>query len=310
VKAVTYTQYGGPENLTYGDVDDPKVGPDWVRVAVRAASVNPVDWKLASGGLDSALDVFFPVVPGWDVAGVVTEVGPANHDLKIGDEVYGYLRKDAVHGGTYAEQVAAPRATLALKPTSLSFEEAAAVPLAGLTAFQALEDALQVGVHDVVLVHGASGGVGVFAVQVAAARGARVIGTASPRNHDFVRELGAEPVEYGEGLAERVRALVPDGVTAVLDTRGEDALASAPDVLADQHQGRVASIIDPGVAELGGTYVFVHPDVDDLAALATLADAGELRVPIASTYPLERAADAWRESMEGHARGKIVLTVG
>lgn len=310
MKAVTFAEYGGPEKLTYGEVDDPKVGPDWVRVAVRATSVNPVDWKIASGGLDSALDVVLPAIPGWDVAGVVTEVGPAHRDLRVGDEVYGYLRKDAVHGGTYAEQVAAPRATLALKPSSLSFEEAAAVPLAGLTAFQALEDALQVGADDVVLVHGASGGVGVFAVQIAAARGARVIGTASEANHDFVRELGGEPVAYGDGLADRVRALAPDGVTAVLDTRGGDALTTAPDVLADQHQGRVASIADPAVAELGGTYVFVHPDVDDLAALATLADAGDLRVPIASTYPLERVADAWRESMEGHVRGKIVLTVG
>jgi len=310
VKAVTYAEYGGPERPQAGEGDDPQTGPDWVRVAVRATSVNPVDWKLAAGGLDAMLDAFFPVVPGWDVAGVVTEVGPAHHDLQVGDEVYGYLRKDAVHGGTYAEQVAAPRATLALKPTSLSFEEAAGVPLAGLTALQALDDALGVGTDDVVLVHGASGGVGVFAVQIAAARGARVIGTASAANHDFVRDLGGEPVEHGDGLVDRVRALAPDGVTAVLDTRGGDAMSSAPDVLADEHQGRVASIADPAVAELGGTYVFVHPDVDDLTALAALADAGQLRVPIASTYPLERAADAWRESMEGHVRGKIVLTVG
>nr|WP_254450969.1 NADP-dependent oxidoreductase [Aeromicrobium stalagmiti] len=290
------------------DVDEPKVGPDWVKVQVKATSVNPVDWKIASGGLDGALDTFFPVTPGWDVAGVVEAVGPAVTSLAPGDEVFGYVRKDAVHGGTYAEKVAAPIRTLAKKPANASFAEAAAIPLAGLTAFQALVHALDVAGDDVVLIHGASGGVGSFAVQIARSLGARVIGTASEGNHDYLRDLGAEPVEYGDGLVDRVRAIAPDGVTAVLDLNGGD-LDVSPELLADGSAGRIASIIDPAVKDLGGHYVFVHPDAADLDELAELFDDGTLTVQIAETFPLAETQKAWELSQEGHTRGKIVITV-
>ncbi len=309
MKAITYREYGGPEVLQLTEVDDPKIGPDWVGIDVRASSVNPVDWKIASGGLDALLPTFFPVVPGWDVAGVVTEVGPAVDDLVVGDEVFGYLRKDAVHGGTYAEKVGAPQRCVARKPTSASFAEAAAIPLAGLTALQCL-DLIGTRAEDTVLVHGAAGGVGVLAVQIARARGARVIGTASPDNHDFVRSLGAEPVEYGHGLVTAVRDLAADGVTAVLDTQGGDTLARSVELLADGSAGRLASVADPSVAEHGGRYVFVRPDVAGLTTLAGLVDAGDLRVEIAGSFPLAEAARAWERSMEGHVRGKLVITVG
>lgn len=308
MKAIAYSSYGGPEVLQLTDVDEPKVGPDWVLVKVAASSVNPVDWKIATGGMDGMLDTFFPVVPGWDVSGVVEQVGPAVTTLVPGDEVYGYVRKDAVHGGTYAERVAAPIRTVTKKPASLSLAEAAAVPLAGLTAFQALVHRLQVGPGDTVLVHAASGGVGSFAVQIARAKGATVIGTASPANHDYLRELGAIPVAYGEGLAERVRAECPDGVDAVLDLNGAD-LEASPGLLNESSQGRLVSIIDPHVIELGGTYEFVRPDVDDLDALAALIDDGLLKIEVAATFPLAETADAWRLSQEGHTRGKIVITV-
>ncbi|NRQ50428.1 NADP-dependent oxidoreductase [Aeromicrobium stalagmiti] len=306
MKAITYAAYG--EQLELTDVDEPKVGPDWVKVQVKATSVNPVDWKIASGGLDGALDTFFPVTPGWDVAGVVEAVGPAVTSLAPGDEVFGYVRKDAVHGGTYAEKVAAPIRTLAKKPANASFAEAAAIPLAGLTAFQALVHALDVAGDDVVLIHGASGGVGSFAVQIARSLGARVIGTASEGNHDYLRDLGAEPVEYGDGLVDRVRAIAPDGVTAVLDLNGGD-LDVSPELLADGSAGRIASIIDPAVKDLGGHYVFVHPDAADLDELAELFDDGTLTVQIAETFPLAETQKAWELSQEGHTRGKIVITV-
>jgi NADPH:quinone reductase-like Zn-dependent oxidoreductase len=307
VRAVVYTEYDGPLDVT--DVDEPKIGPDWVKVAVRATSVNPVDWKIATGGLDAILGTYFPVVPGWDVAGVVEEVGPSVTELEVGDEVFGYVRKDAVQGGTCAEKVGAPIRTVAKKPVNASFEEAAAIPLAGLTAFQALVHRLDVGADDIVLVHAASGGVGSFAVQIARSLGARVIGTASERNHDYLRELGAEPVTYGDGLAERVRELAPDGVTAVLDLSGAD-LDTTPQVLADGFEGRVASIIDAAaVKELGGHYVFVRPDADDLEELAGLFDDGSLKVEIAETFPLAETQKAWDLSQEGHTRGKIVITV-
>lgn len=306
MKAITYAAYG--EQLELTDVGEPKVGPDWVKVQVKATSVNPVDWKIASGGLDGALDTFFPVTPGWDVAGVVEAVGPAVTSLAPGDEVFGYVRKDAVHGGTYAEKVAAPIRTLAKKPANASFAEAAAIPLAGLTAFQALVHALDVAGDDVVLIHGASGGVGSFAVQIARSLGARVIGTASEGNHDYLRDLGAEPVEYGDGLVDRVRAIAPDGVTAVLDLNGGD-LGVSPDLLADGSAGRIASIIDPAVKDLGGHYVFVHPDAADLDELAELFDDGTLAVQIAETFPLAETQKAWELSQEGHTRGKIVITI-
>ena len=306
MRAVVYTEYNGALELT--DVDEPKIGPDWVKVAVRASSVNPVDWKIATGGLDALLDTYFPVVPGWDVAGVVEEVGPSVTELEVGDEVFGYVRKDAVQGGTYAEKVGAPIRTLAKKPASASFEEAAAIPLAGLTAFQALVHHLDIGADDTVLVHAASGGVGSFAVQIARSLGARVIGTASEGNHDYLRDLGAEPVTYGDGLVGRVRELAPDGVTAVLDLSGAD-LDTTPAVLAEGSQGRVASSIDAGVKEMGGRDVFVRPDADDLDELAALFDEGALAVEIAQTFPLAETQMAWDLSQEGHTRGKIVITV-
>lgn len=306
MRAIVYTEYGKPLEIT--ELDEPKIGPDWVKVAVKASSVNPVDWKIASGGLDSALDTYFPVVPGWDVAGVVEAVGPSVTGLEVGDEVYGYVRKDAVQGGTYAEKVAAPIRTLAKKPAGASFEQAAAIPLAGLTAFQALVHHLDISADDVVLVHGASGGVGSFAVQIATSLGARVLGTASEGNHDYLRGLGAEPLTYGDGLVDRVRAVVPDGVTAVLDLNGAD-LDVSPQLLAAGSEGRVASIIDPSVKEMGGHYVFVTPDADDLEELAELFDDGSLAVEIASTFALADTQQAWDLSQEGHTRGKIVITI-
>ena len=237
------------------------------------------------------------------------EVGPAVTELAVGDEVFGYVRKDVVRGGTYAEKISAPIRTLTHKPANMSFAEAAAIPLAGLTAYQSLVHCLEVGTADTVLVHAAAGGVGSFAVQIAVARGARVIGTASEGNHDYVRGLGGEPVAYGDGLLDRVRQLVPGGVDAIFDTIGGETLALSGDLLAGNAAGRIVSIADPGVKELGGTYVFVRPDVDDLDSLADLAQSGKLTVEIAASYPLAEAARAWEASMGGHTRGKIVLTV-
>ncbi|MEU0289725.1 NADP-dependent oxidoreductase [Streptomyces sp. NPDC006147] len=307
MKAISYARYGGPEVLEYGDVDDPKVGPDTVLVRVRAASVNPVDWKARQGHLDAILPTVFPVVPGWDVAGVVVRPGPAVPEFAAGDEVIGYVRQDVLSGGTFAEYVAAPVRTLAPKPRGLTFEEAAGIPLAGLTAYQVLHRVLGVRRGETVLVHAAAGGVGSVAVQLAAHLGARVIGTASERNHDFVRGLGAEPLSYGEGLAERVRGLAPEGVDAVFDTVGGDTLKTSANLLVPE--GRLASIIDPGVVEYGGHYWFVRPDPQDLRKLSELADQGVLAIHVEETFPLERAADAHRRSEEGHVRGKIVVTV-
>ncbi|GAA4855434.1 NADP-dependent oxidoreductase [Saccharopolyspora rosea] len=306
MKAIVLDEYGGPDALRLTDLPDPKVAPGEVLIRVKAAGVNPVDWKLGAGNLDGFMDTHFPLIPGWDVAGVVERVGFDVEEYVPGDEVFGYIRKDAVQFGGYAELVSAHVRMLARKPAALSWEQAAGVPLAGLTAYQAIE---RVGVDsgDTVLVHAAAGGVGSFGVQIAVARGARVIGTASERNHDFLRQLGAEPVTYGAGLADRVAELAPEGIDAALDFVGGDAVEVSLRVL-DKPE-RLASIANPEAAAKGGHYVWVRPDPADLAALADLADRGALAVHVDKVLPLEEAAEAWRLNRGGHTRGKLVLSV-
>lgn len=305
MRAMTYDTYGGVEVLSERRIQVPKVGPGEVLVRVRCASVNPVDWKIMAGGLDGLMDVVYPVVPGWDVAGTVEYAGIDTPEFTAGDEVVAYARKDYVHGGTFAEFVTVPVRALAPKPVSLTWQQAAGLPLAGLTAYQLLTR-LDTGKEDTVLVHGAAGGVGSLGVQIARALGARVIGTASARNHDRLRELGCEPVAYGDGLADRVRALAPDGVTVVADFVG-GVLDTTLAVLAEG--GRHASIADHTVLGAGGQWMWVRPVGSDLAELGRLADAGQLTVTVAETFPLAELAAAFELSREGHTAGKIVLEV-
>jgi NADPH2:quinone reductase len=307
MRAITYSTFGSADVLELSDQPDPHIGPDTLLVRVKAASVNPVDWKIRQGYLEGLIDTTFPAIPGWDVAGVVEQVGLDTPEFQVGDEVYGYVRKDTVQGGTFAELVAAPVRTLARKPVSLSFEEAAAVPLAGLTAYQAIQRA---GITEgqTVLVHAAAGGVGAFAVQLAKVLGARVIGTASEGNHEFLRALGAEPVTYGDGLVDRVRSVAPDGVDVALDFAGGEAVAISAEVLAAG--GTIASITDASArTEHGGHYLWVRPSTADLDALTALFDAGKLSVEVAQVFDLADAADAHRANETGHTRGKVVVRV-
>ncbi|MCY0953232.1 NADP-dependent oxidoreductase [Streptomyces sp. H27-S2] len=305
MRAMAYETYGGTEVLAETRLPVPKVGPGEVLVRVKYAGVNPVDWKIMSGGLDALMDVVYPVVPGWDVAGTVERVGIDTPEYAEGDEVMAYARKDYVHGGTFAEFVTVPVRALAHKPASLGWAEAAGLPLAGLTAYQVLTR-LGTGKGDTVLIHGAAGGVGSLGVQIARALGARVIGTASPRNHDRVRALGAEPVAYGDGLADRVRALAPEGATVVADFVG-GVLSVTREVL--HNDGRHASIADPTVTGSGGEWMWVRPVGSDLAELARLADEGKLTVTVAETFPLAETAAAFALSQDGHTAGKIVIEV-
>jgi NADPH:quinone reductase-like Zn-dependent oxidoreductase len=308
VKAIAISRYGGPEVLEQVELPTPKIGLDGILVRTRAAGVNPVDWKIRQGYLDAGFPSHFPLVPGWDLAGVVEAVGPAVTTYAVGDEVVGYVRRDHIQHGTYAELVPAPERALAPKPAELDWAAAAALPLVGLTAYQALK-AGYVDEDDSVFVNAAAGGVGHVAVQLARLLGAdRVIGTASERNHDFVRELGAEPVAYGDGLVDRVRELAPDGVDMALDAHGGDALTSSASVV--RQASRLVSVTDPAtVQRLGGRYVFVRPDPVDLTALTGFAADGRLKVHIERTFPLAEAAEAQRLVEQGHVRGKVVLLV-
>src|SRR6478672_2404425 len=306
MRGMAYDEFGDDDVLRLRtDLPDPPVGPDTVLVRVHAAGVNPVDMAIRAGYLASAFPHHFPIVPGWDVAGVVEAAGPAVVAFAPGDEVFGYVRRDDVQWGTAAELVPVPQRCLAQKPASLSFAEAGALPLAGLTAYQALTEVLDVSEGDRVLVHRASGGVGFFAVQIAVALGAHVIGTASPKNHGFLRDAGAaEVLDYSAGPAS---GQLSEPVDAVLDLVGGDTLADAPRQVRDP--ARIASVVDPVVRDLGGRYVFVRPDAHDLEELARMADAGQLRVSIAKAFPLEQVREAQELLAGGHVRGKVVVTL-
>ncbi|MEV8218379.1 NADP-dependent oxidoreductase [Microbacterium sp. NPDC077391] len=304
MRAVVYDRYSKDlDTLEVREVPDPKLPPAAVLIEVRAAGVNPVDWKVMGGGLDALLPTQFPVIPGWDVAGVVVAVGMDTPEFAVGDEVMAYARKDTVSAGTFAERVAVPVSAVARKPAALSWEEAGALPLAGGTALRAI-DALGDLTGRTALIHGAAGGVGGFAVQIAATRGAKIIGTASERNHDYIRSLGGEPTTYGEGLAERVRGLAGGPVDAVADFVGGQ-LDVTLDVLGEG--GAHASTADPSVMQHGGRYIWVRPDGTQTDRLADLAQEGHLRVEISETFPLDRVADAFRANQSGHTRGKLVI---
>jgi NADPH:quinone reductase-like Zn-dependent oxidoreductase len=309
-RAVVATAYGGPEVLSVVDVEVPAPGPGEVLLDVRAAGVNPIDWKSYSGAFGTD-PTRLPIRLGHEVAGVVVAVGPGVDDTPVGDEVIA----TGVVGG-YAELVLVPAARVAPKPAQVSWAEASGLLLTGGTAVHTLE-ATGVGPGDVVLVHGASGSVGRFVVQLARLRGAQVVATASEATHADLRALGAVPVTYGPGLADRVRdaagALGP--VTVAIDTVGTDeALDVSVELVADR--SRIATIAGFGRAgELGIQLLGAGPGADPGTAiraaavpqLVELAADGLLRVKVARTYPLEDAAQAHRDSIAGHARGKLVL---
>ena len=304
MKAVVYRHYGGPEVLEYTDVPDPKLSQNSVLLRVRAAALNPADHMLQAGLGESHTDAWFPVIPGWDVAGIVEQVGAGVSEFAPGDEVIGYIRQEILHHGAYAELVSAPVEALARKPRTASWPEAAGLPLAGLTAYRAIVQILKVQPGETVLIHGAAGGVGAVAAQLALAREARVIGAASSGHHDFLSSLGVLPITPGEGVVGRVRALAPDGVDAVLDCVGKGVLHATADV--GSSRVRACSIADAGP---GITTVFARLDSAILTRLVDMVDAGRLRVPIAATYPLPQAAAAQTALKQPHAPGKIVLIV-
>ena len=301
-----YRRYGGPEVLELAELPEPKTHVDSVLIRVKAAGLNRADAAIQAGALDSAVETYFPVVPGWDIAGVVERSGLGAPEFTPGDEVIAYIRSDVqrAHGG-FAELVSADVRTIARKPGTMSFTEAAGLPLAGLTAYQGIAGALEVKPGETVLVHGAAGGVGSVAVQIARARGARVIGTGSPGNHDYLRELGAEPVTPGEGLTGQVLSLAPGGVDAMFDTIGNGTLAAS--AKAGRPDARLASIAEPGVP--GSTDVFARMNRDDLTAVSALAEAGLLSVRVGAVFPLDKAAEAQRAFATGSIRGKVVLQI-
>ncbi len=332
MKAVICETYGGPEVLELTDVPTPQVGPNGVLVRVHAASVNPVDWKLRQGLLSALWNLRFPVIWGCDLSGVVEQVGSAVTMFKPGDEVYGFKHGKVAktYRGTYAEYAVVPESALARKPARLTHEEAAAIPLAALTAWQSLVNLgrLQAGQH--VLIHAAAGGVGVFAVQIAKAMGAYVAATAGSKNQDFLHELGADlPIDYGREKIEDKLA----GYDLVLDGVGRTVWPASLRVL--RRGGRLVTLTIPipeeksgklkffsttiaGVAGgmvrafLGGKRLLitsVKPRGGELEKINALIEAGKLRPVIEKVFPLEAIAEAHWLSEMGHVRGKLVIRI-
>ncbi len=307
MKTVAAVGYGGPEVLAVQDIVLPDPAEDQVIIHVKAAGTNPVDYKLYSGDMGRDPDSL-PMPLGMEVSGVITAVAPGMNGytgpLNIGDEVIA----TGVTAG-YSEQVIVDAADVGHKPASLSFEQAAGLLLAGGTAWHLLA-VTRVGQGDTVLIHGAGGGVGLMAVQLALARGAKVIGTASPGRHDQLRGYGATPVAYGDGLADRVRDIGP--VDAALDLVGTDeALDTSVELVADR--GRIATIIGFARApELGIAALTGADGGDEIRAAARpellrLAADGQLEVTVDRTFPLDEVGEAHRYLQTGHARGKVVL---
>jgi NADPH:quinone reductase-like Zn-dependent oxidoreductase len=306
MKAAYIDSYGGADALKYGERPEPKVQPDSMLVQVAAASINPVDWKILHGYNDPRFPTIFPLITGWDVAGVVVQTGPAVEGFKAGDRIVAYARKDFIGEGTWAELVNVPERCAAHAPKSVDLAESAALPLAGLTAFQGLTQKLEISAGQTVVINGAAGGVGSFAVQIARALGAEVIGTGSERSFDRISELGAAPIPYGERFADAVREIAPDGVHAVFDLYGEDELFAAKELL--NAQGRVASLGLPDkVAEAGAIYTFVKPNASQLTELVALVDAGKIRIDVQQTFALSDAAAAVELAEQKRTHGKLVL---
>ena len=298
MRALQYKAYGGPEVLEWAEAPEPHAGPGQLRIAVRAASVNPIDWKALTGMLSGGEPLAGTGYLGYDAAGVVDEVGEGVTGVAVGDEVFGRGRN------TQAEYAVLD--SWAAKPPSVDWAVAAAVGVAGETAERGLR-LLEVKAGDTLFVDGGAGGVGAVTVQMALARGARVVASASQANHDYLRELGATPVRYGQGVAERVRAAAGGRVDAVFDVAGktpvEELISLAP------RPSQVLSVANFAAGQAGARVTGGGPDSRPMEALALVAELlvqNKLVLKV-QTFPFDRAAEAYRISQGGHVRGKLVL---
>lgn len=315
MKAMVIDKFGGPGQLHLVDRPIPEPADDEVLIELQYTSVNPVDWKIREGYLKEFMPHQFPLIPGWDAAGIVRKVGRAVTTYHGGEKVYAYARKPAVQWGTYAEFVTVSADAVAPMPENLSFAQAAAIPLTALTAWQALFEFVRLRADQTILIHGGAGGVGGMAIQLAHHVGARVYTTASRRNHEYVRRFGAEhPIDYmSVNAADAVLKLEPNGVDVVLDTVGGPVLRDSFRLL--KPRGTLVSVVEkpnPEAAKIEGLrtgYVFVTPNGAQLREIATLIEQGVLKPPRIEEMPLEEAPAAQERSRGRHIAGKIVLRI-
>jgi NADPH:quinone reductase-like Zn-dependent oxidoreductase len=315
MKAIIINEFGGPEKLVVADVPKPEPNEGEVLVRIKAAGVNPVDYKIRFGLYRGRMPYEFPIIPGWDVAGIVEKNGFGASRFEPGEEVFAYARRKLLKNGTYAEYICLPESFLAYKPKSLTFEEAAVVPLSSLTAFQSLLVKGKLMNNERILILGATGGVGSYAIQIAKAIGASVVAVASKKNVAYAVSLGADDfIDYTAGnVLTEIEQRFPDKFDLVFDCVGKETLTEAYQYV--KHGGRLVSILVQVNQELADKYkvlfhyVFVEPVVKHLNKIAQWIGEGKIKVHIEHKFKLEEAAKAHEIIETGHTKGKIVLEV-
>lgn len=315
MKAILFKEFGPSSVLNQGEIAKPSVGPTEVLIKIAFTSVNPVDWKIRLGYLNDMLPHKFPIIPGWDAAGTIAEVGTQVRGFKKGDRVYSYARRPEVKFGTYAEFVTVDESALAFAPKSVDLDAAAAVPLVALTAWQAVYDFAELKAKETVLVIAAAGGVGGFALQLAKLKGAQVVALARPNNHQYVKDLGADHVlDYTQpDIISELRALAPGGFDVIFDGAGGSSQELSWSVA--RKGARLVSIVDtpsPEKAkalEMKSGFIFVAPSGDQLRQIAALIDDGKLKLPEIRVRSVKEAAAAMDANMSRQERGKTVLKI-
>jgi 2-desacetyl-2-hydroxyethyl bacteriochlorophyllide A dehydrogenase len=310
LKAATYKEFGGAEKIEIKTVDVPELKEGEVLVKIKAAGVNPVDALVREGYLKEFLPYEFPIIPGWDVAGTVEDRGFSARRFNVGDAVYAYARRPTVQHGTFAEYIVIPESYLATKPENISFEEAAGIPLVGLTAYQSLFDAGKLQKGQTVLILGGSGGVGSLGIQLAKIAGATVIAVASEKNHAFMKELGADhTIDYkDQDVGAATKEINPDGVDLIFDCASGETLQQSLTAL--KSSGKLVSIANQGQdldSSIDFQYVFVEPNSSQLDKLMEYVEAGQMKVFVSHTYNLEQTAEALNQIQTLHTKGKIVI---
>lgn len=312
MKAAVIESFEGLDSIHIKEVPIPEPLDHEVQIAIQYAGINPVDWKICEGMFKKRMDYEFPIILGWDCAGIVSRKGKKVMNLKEGDAVFAYCRKERLHDGSFAQYICLNAQNVARKPDKISFAQAASVPLSALTAWQSLFDSAHLRSKENVLIHAGAGGVGGFAIQFAKLTGAKVITTASAKHHAYVKKLGADVViDYTkENFVDKVHTLVSRGVDVTYDTVGGETLKKS--YLATKEGGRLVSIADQVLSaqrNIEAKYVFVAPNGEELGQIATLIESGKLQLPSLQEFPFEDVKSALRKSHMGGVEGKIVLKV-
>lgn len=315
MKAMVIDRFGSNDELHEAEVETPQPRDNEILIKIAYAGVNPVDWKIREGYLQSMMEHRFPLILGWDAAGEVAATGPNASSFRVGEKVMAYCRKPVVQAGTFAEYVAVESDAVAKAPKSIGLREASGLPLAGLTAWQALFDFANLSAGQTVLVHAGAGGVGGFGLQFAKHAKAKVFTTASSAKHAYVRELGADvAIDYREqSFVDAIREAHPEGVDVVFDCVGGETQKQSFDIV--KEGGVLVSIVDTPDEDRGRErgiktgFVFVSPNGAQLSSIAQLVDQGVVRPPDTEEYPLSRAAQALEKNQTGRTQGKLVLKV-